>query len=163
MTLTEANAYVERNHRHSVPTVGHKFSIGAAVGDEIVGVAIVGRPVARGLDDGWTLEVLRVCTDGTRNAPSMLYRTCWRASRAMGYRKLVTRERHGVVTPATASACAMARGGSGSRFRKRPPMPEPEQQAQQLTPLDGREIMCVGTNRAGTAQTAPPRHQEVES
>ena len=90
LTLAEANAYVERNHRHSVPTVGHKFSVGAAAGDRIVGVGIVGRPVARGLDDGWTLEVLRVCTDGTRNACSLLYATCWRAARALGYRKLVT-------------------------------------------------------------------------
>lgn len=90
LTLAEANAFVERHHRHSVPTVGHKFSVGAAVDGEIVGVAIVGRPVARGLDDGWCLEVLRVCTDGTSNACSMLYATCWRAARALGYRKVVT-------------------------------------------------------------------------
>lgn len=90
LSLPEANAYVERHHRHSVPTIGHKFSVGAARGEEIVGVAIVGRPVARGLDDGWTLEVLRVCTQGERNVPSMLYATCWRACRALGFRKLVT-------------------------------------------------------------------------
>ena len=48
LTLTEANAYVERHHRHSIPTAGHKFSVGAAVGETVVGVAIVGRPVARG-------------------------------------------------------------------------------------------------------------------
>lgn len=90
MTLTEANLYVERHHRHSVPTVGHKFSIGASLGDEVAGVAIVGRPVARGLDDGWTLEVLRVCTEEKRNANSLLYGACWRAARALGYRKLVT-------------------------------------------------------------------------
>jgi hypothetical protein len=90
IALEEANLYVERNHRHSVPTQGHKFSVGAAVEGSVVGVAIVGRPVSRGLDDGWTLEVLRVCTDGTKHVPSKLYATCWRASRAMGYRKLVT-------------------------------------------------------------------------
>lgn len=64
--------------------------MGCADGENVVGVAIVGRPVARGLDDGWCLEVLRVCTLGDRNACSMLYATCWRAARAMGYRKLVT-------------------------------------------------------------------------
>lgn len=90
MTLEEANLFVERHHRHSVPTVGHKFSVGCADGEQVCGVAIVGRPVARGLDDGWCLEVLRVCTDGTRNAPSLLYATCWRAARALGYRKLIT-------------------------------------------------------------------------
>jgi hypothetical protein len=90
MALEGANLFVERHHRHSVPTVGHKFSIGCWDGNEIVGVAIVGRPVARGLDDGWVLEVLRVCTLGERNACSMLYASCWRAARALGYRKLVT-------------------------------------------------------------------------
>lgn len=55
MTLKEANAYVEQHHRHHGPVVGHKFSIGLSDGEKIVGVAIVGRPVARHLDDGWTL------------------------------------------------------------------------------------------------------------
>lgn len=88
--LDEANAYVERHHRHSNPTVGHKFSIAAAIGDEVVGVAIVGRPLARPLDDGWTLEVLRLCSTGERNVGSFLYGACWRATRTLGYRKLVT-------------------------------------------------------------------------
>ena len=66
MTLREANAFVEQNHRHHGATVGHKFSIGLSDGEKIVGVAIVGRPVSRHLDDGWTLEVNRLCTDGTR-------------------------------------------------------------------------------------------------
>lgn len=67
-----------------------KFAIAAAAGDELLGVAIVGRPVARHLDDGWTLEVLRLCTTGARNVCSWLYARCWRAARALGYRKLVT-------------------------------------------------------------------------
>ena len=65
MTLREANAFVEQNHRHHGPAVGHKFSIGISDGEKIVGVAIVGRPVSRHLDDGWTLEVNRLCTDGS--------------------------------------------------------------------------------------------------
>ena len=90
MTLREANAFVEQNHRHHGATVGHKFSIGLSDGEKIVGVAIVGRPVSRHLDDGWTLEVNRLCTDGTRNACSMLYAAAWRAARAMGYKRVVT-------------------------------------------------------------------------
>lgn len=75
ITLKEANAFVERYHRHHKPVTGHKFSIacGDIMRDEIVGVAIVGRPVSRYLDDGWTLEVNRLCTDGTKDACSMLY------------------------------------------------------------------------------------------
>ena len=90
MTLAEANAFVQKNHRHHKPVVGHKYSLGCAAEDNIVGVAIVGRPVSRYLDDGWTLEVTRLCTDGTKNACSMLYAAAWRAARAMGYKRLIT-------------------------------------------------------------------------
>ena len=90
VSLEEANAFVAEHHRHHKPVVGHKFSIGCTDGEKIVGVAIVGRPVARHLDDGWTLEVNRCCTDGTRNACSILYAAAWRAARAMGYHKLIT-------------------------------------------------------------------------
>lgn len=90
VSLKEANAFVEQHHRHHKPVVGHKFSIACTDGENIVGVAIVGRPVARYLDDGWTLEVNRLCTDGTKNACSFLYAAAWRAVRAMGYHKLIT-------------------------------------------------------------------------
>ena len=90
ITLKEANAFVERHHRHHKPVRGHKFSIGAAQDDVIVGVAIVGRPVARRRDDGWTLEVTRLCTDGTHNACSFLYGAAWRVARAMGYQRMGT-------------------------------------------------------------------------
>ena len=51
---------------------------------------MVGRPVARMLNDGATLEVNRLCTDGTPNACSMLYGAAWRAAKALGYRRLIT-------------------------------------------------------------------------
>ena len=90
ITLREARAYVDKNHRHHGAPQGGIFAVGVAVDEEICGVAIVGRPVARKAADGWTAEVTRLCTDGTRNAPSKLYRACWRACCAMGYRKLIT-------------------------------------------------------------------------
>jgi hypothetical protein len=90
VSLDEANAFVERHHRHRGAVLGAKFCIGASIGDNVVSVVIVGRPVARGLDDGATLEVNRCCTDGAPNACSLLYAAAWRAARAMGYRKLVT-------------------------------------------------------------------------
>ena len=90
MTLREANRFVDRHHRHHGPTVGHKFSIAANDGQVVVGVVIVGRPVSRHLDDGYTAEVLRLCTDGTRNVCSFLYSAAWRAARGMGYRKIIT-------------------------------------------------------------------------
>lgn len=91
ISLNEANEFVRQHHRHYRPVTGHKFSIAAASDGEIVGVAaIVGRPVSRYLDDGWTLEVNRLCTDGTRNACSFLYAAAWRAAKNMGYKKLIT-------------------------------------------------------------------------
>lgn len=90
ITLAEANAFVDRYHRHHGPVVGHKFSLGAQLEDKIVGVAIVGRPVARLRDDGMTLEVTRLCSDGTRNVCSFLYGACARAAFALGYRRIGT-------------------------------------------------------------------------
>lgn len=89
ITLTEANDFVARHHRHHKPVVGHKYSI-AVSDDEVRGVVIVGRPVARMLDNGWTLEVNRCCTDGVNNGCSMLYGAAWRAAKALGYKKLIT-------------------------------------------------------------------------
>ena len=90
LTFAEAATFVTNHHRHHPPPTGHKFSIGICCGDVIVGAVMVGRPVARHYDDGWTLEVNRTCTDGTPNANSMLYGAAWRAARAMGYRRLIT-------------------------------------------------------------------------
>jgi hypothetical protein len=94
LELAEANEQVDRWHRHHTPAVGHRFSIGVEAvdvdGRVLVGAAIVGRPVARMNDDGWTLEVTRVATDGTPNACSALYGAAWRVCREMGYRRLIT-------------------------------------------------------------------------
>ena len=89
-SLKEANDYVSANHRHNRPTIGHKWSVACYDGERLCGVAIAGRPIARKLDDGLTIEIRRVCTDGTRNACSMLYGACCRAARAMGYKRVVT-------------------------------------------------------------------------
>ena len=90
INLKDAKKFVDDFHRHHSSPVGHKFSIGLAQDGELVGVAIIGRPVARHFDDGQTLEVVRTATDGTKNANSMLYGAAWRAVQAMGYSKLIT-------------------------------------------------------------------------
>lgn len=91
LPLDEANAFVVKHHRHHGRVVGHKFSL--AVSDEagnVRGVAIVSRPVSRRLDDGLTLEVTRVATDGAKDACSSLYGAARRAAFALGYKRLVT-------------------------------------------------------------------------
>ncbi len=90
ITQTEAKVFIAALHRHHKPSVGWKFGIAVNDGEWIVGVVMVGRPVARHNDDEWTLEVTRCCTDGTKNAASKLYASAWRAARAMGYRRLIT-------------------------------------------------------------------------
>lgn len=91
ITLRQARAFVAQHHRHSRPPRGWKFGVGLRDAAEVlVGVATAGRPVARLLDDGLTIEVNRTCTDGTRNANSALYGAVWRAAKAMGYRRGIT-------------------------------------------------------------------------
>jgi len=86
----EANEFIAKYHRHHKSRQGWKFGMAVSNGPKIVGVAMVGGPNARTLDNGWTLEVLRTCTDGTKNANSMLYGACWRATQALGYKRLIT-------------------------------------------------------------------------
>jgi hypothetical protein len=86
----EAFAFIEQHHRHHKKPVGSVFQLAVSIGEKVVGVAVVGRPVSRRLQDGYTLEVTRLCTDGTPNACSKLYSACWRTAREMGYRKLIT-------------------------------------------------------------------------
>ncbi len=90
ITFAEACEFIKEHHRHHLPQWGWKFGIAVNDGQKVVGVVMVGRPVTRHLDDGWTLEVTRCCTDGTKNAASMLYAAAWRAAKAMGYKRLVT-------------------------------------------------------------------------
>ena len=88
--LRDANTYVAQHHRHNQPTNGHKWSLACYDDDRLCGVAIAGQPVSRKLDDGLTIEIRRVCTDGTYNACSILYGACARVARDMGYKRVVT-------------------------------------------------------------------------
>lgn len=91
VSLRAANAFVQGHRRHRRPVQGAKFALAVTLSGSvrICGVAIVGRPVARHLDDGWTLEVARLCTDGSPNACSKLYGATWKAARALGYTRLI--------------------------------------------------------------------------
>ena len=91
ISFSEANAFVLKQHRHHKPVTGTKFCVAVSDGNGVVrGVAMIGRPVARALDNGWTLEVNRCCTDGAKNACSVLYAAAWKAAKALGYKRLIT-------------------------------------------------------------------------
>lgn len=88
--LSSAKEYVKNFHRHNIPPVGGKFAVSVFNNDSLCGVAICGRPVSRYFDDGFTLEIYRNCTDGTKNACSKLYSACIHIAKNMGYKRIVT-------------------------------------------------------------------------
>ena len=91
ITQKDAFAFVAAHHRHHKPPVGTLWQHGVCDDEGVLrGVALVGRPVARKLDDGFTCEVTRLCTDGAENACSMLYAAAWRVAQSKGYRRILT-------------------------------------------------------------------------
>lgn len=124
-TLADANAFVTEHHRHHRKVVGHKFSLAAMQGPRLCGVVIVGRPVSRHRDDGGTLEVTRLCTDGTRNACSFLYGAAARAAFALGFRRIGTYtlpNEGGASLRATGWKLLGERGGGSWNVKSRPRM-----------------------------------------
>lgn len=89
--LRDAGEFVRKYHRHHKrPPQGHRFSLKAVENGAVIGVAIVGRPVGRGQQDGETVEITRLCTDGTPNAVSFLVGAVKRAARALGFKRLIS-------------------------------------------------------------------------
>jgi len=91
--VSKANKFVEEHHRHNKPVDhrGHRFSLGLMYKNCLIGVAIAGQPIARQNDDGFTLEIQRVCVlEGYPNANSMLYGRIKRIGMLMGYKKIIT-------------------------------------------------------------------------
>lgn len=121
VSLKTANTFVDEVHRHHKRVVGCKFCIGLYSGADLVGVAIVGRPVSRYLDDGTICEITRLATDGTKNACSMLYGASCRIAKEMGYKKIITyilASESGVSLKASNFTCEGKAGGlmwSGKR------------------------------------------------
>ena len=119
VSLREACAFVAQHHRHHEPPRGCLFCVAVQEHEAIVGVAIVGRPVSRALQDGYTAEVVRVCVlPDVKNGCSALYGAAWRAARAIGYRKLVTytlAEEGGTSLRAAGWRCLGEAGGAPGR------------------------------------------------
>lgn len=105
VTLREARKFIGLHHRHNLPPRGWRFGVAAWQDDRMVGVGVASRPVARGLDDGLTLEIIRTCTDGTDNANSFIYGALCRAGKALGYHRVVT------YTLATESGASLKASG----------------------------------------------------
>lgn len=115
ITFRQASEFISNNHRHHGATVGHKFSVGLYEEEKLIGVAVCGRPVSRYYDDGLTCEINRLCTDGTKNACSMLYGACCRIAKEMGYKKVITyilQSENGASLKASNFICEGEAGGT---------------------------------------------------
>ena len=138
MELKEAQAYINRYHRHHQAAHRDKFRIAAKDGNEIIGVIQVGRPLSRVLDDGKTLEVLRLCSNGDKNVCSFLYSRAARIAREMGYTKIITyilESESGTSLKASGWHCEASNvGGSNWNVPSRPR----EVIAQQISMFDER-------------------------
>jgi hypothetical protein len=90
LTLRQANTFIIEHHRHHKPVVGHRFSLGCEDDGKLVGIAVVGRPVSREIEQYCVAEVTRLATNGTMNACSKLYSACARVAYEMGFDKIQT-------------------------------------------------------------------------
>jgi L-amino acid N-acyltransferase YncA len=122
--IAAAKAFVTQHHRHHTAPVGALFAVAVAEGDDVVGVAMVGRPTGRHSDDGWTAEVTRLCVlVGHMGACSKLYAASWRAARALGWRKLITYtlpEEGGASLRGAGWKCLGEAGGGSWSSKSRP-------------------------------------------
>ena len=117
ISLAQANEFIASKHRHHFPVKRDKFRVGCEQNGNLVGVACVGQPVARMLCDGYTLEVVRLCTDGTKDVCSFLYSRCARIAKEMGYRKIITYildTEDGTSLKASGWRCETKSAGGGS-------------------------------------------------
>ena len=160
VTRDQAVAFL-RHHRHAGRPAGYRAAIGAEVEGRLVGVAIVGRPVARHSDDGRTLEILRLCTDGTDNACSFLLGWARRLALALGYERVVTftlpEEGGASLRAAGFAELPPTRGGTWGASRPRADRPrEPRVRWESLT--DPPRCAQCGRIRPGASEASegPP-------
>jgi hypothetical protein len=126
ISLQTANEFIIKHHRHTGQLQGWKFGVGLYIKNRLKGVASAGRPLARTIDDGRTIEITRVCVKGTaKNACSMLYGALRRAAKALGYVKAITytlREELGTSLKASGFQLVATRcGDSRPRANRRVP------------------------------------------
>lgn len=149
--LSEANEYVRQHHRHHGSIPGMKFAIGLVNATGLRGVAIAARPVARHIDDDWTLEIRRLATDGVVNGPSMLLGAVRRAAKAMGYSRLITYtlpQEGGASLRAAGWRLVGKRGGGKWSRKSRPRYDSHPTEAKLLweAVLDEQEMLRAGND-----------------
>jgi|ERR1041385_487641 len=139
VTIAEAKRFVEQHHRHHDAPTGALFALGLSEADAVIGVAMVGRPVARMLDDGWTAEVIRVAViEGHPNACSQLYSAAKRAAQALGYRRILTYTLASEPGSSLKAAGWVPKGLTGGGSWSRPSRPRVD-----TAPLEQKQLWCA--------------------
>lgn len=147
LDLDEANALVDRLHRHHAPVQGHRFSIGAIddVG-QLHGAVILGRTVSRAYPTRDVLEVSRLVSDGHRNVCSLLYAAAARAGAALGYTRIQTYilgDESGASLRAAGWTCEGSAGGGQWKHTDGKP-----RRTDQPTGVKGRWSKVLGSRPA---------------
>lgn len=120
ITRDQARAFVQQNHRHNDAPVGWLFGAALYAGAELRAVGMAGRPAARHLQNGRTIELTRVCTLGDRNAASRLYGALCRAAAALGYQRAITYTLESEPGSSVAAAGFRRDGETPARVHGRP-------------------------------------------
>lgn len=138
----QAFDFIKKHHRHHVRPVGSIFQLAVEKDGTIVGVVVVGRPVARKLQDGFTAEVTRLCTNGEKNVCSMLYSAAWRVAKNMGYNRLITyilESESGISLRASGWTLVGVRGGGSWNV--------PSRKRIDKHPIGNKQLFEVSTNQ----------------
>lgn len=143
LELSVANEFVATLHRHHDPVHRDKFRIGASQNGKLVGVVQVARPVSRMLDDGKTVEVVRLCTDGTKDVCSFLYAKAARIAKEMGYEKIITYILH-TESGASLRACGWEYDGetTGGHWNR------PSRKRNTTAPTIPKKTICKTSERS---------------
>lgn len=147
LELKEANEFVNQLHRHHDPVYRDKFRVGAWKDGKLVGVVQIGRPVSRRLDDGKTVEVTRLCSDGTKNVCSFLYAKAAKIAEEMGYSKIITyilQSESGVSLKAAGWVCEDPHCGGGHWDR-------PSRRRNTTAPIEPKQRWCKTLNGGDTS------------
>ena len=134
LELKQANAFVSKHHRHHPPVHRDKFRIGCTHDGKLVGIVQLARPVARMLDDGNTIEVVRLCTDGTENACSFLYAKAARIAKEMGYKRIIT-----YISESEGGISLMAAGWNKESNVRKQSWDRPSRPRATLSPMENKQ------------------------
>lgn len=91
LPLREACGFIARHHRHHVPPQGGIVALGLWEDEKLVGIGILGRPLARAAQMNGDAELIRLCVlPDVAHAASALQARMKRVAQSLGFRRMLT-------------------------------------------------------------------------